>query len=257
MTWFKVDDGFWCNPKTLMLSNDALALWLRAGTWASQQLTDGQIPARALALFRASDVEADELVSAGMWVPTEAGYEFHHWSEYQPSAEAEKAKRAARAEAGRKGAEARWGGKSDGKPDGNSYSKRYGKPDGKPDAPSRPVPSTSSNEEVTPLNPPGGRSRGSRLDPDWIPDAALVERMRAECPAVDLKAEHAIFVDYWIAQSGQKGVKADWSATWRNWMRRKQADTRGRLTPIQRAQQTAQAGRNVAGMQITSLEIEA
>ena len=27
------------------------------------------------------------------------------------------------------------------------------------------------------------------------------------------------FKDYWIAQAGQKGVKLDWSATWRNWVR--------------------------------------
>jgi hypothetical protein len=33
-----------------------------------------------------------------------------------------------------------------------------------------------------------------------------------------------VFVDYWIAQPGQRGVKVDWEATWRNWMRRKQGD---------------------------------
>jgi len=27
------------------------------------------------------------------------------------------------------------------------------------------------------------------------------------------------FKDHWIAQSGQKGVKLDWDATWRNWVR--------------------------------------
>jgi uncharacterized protein YdaU (DUF1376 family) len=27
------------------------------------------------------------------------------------------------------------------------------------------------------------------------------------------------FKDYWIAQAGQKGVKLDWFATWRNWVR--------------------------------------
>jgi hypothetical protein len=28
------------------------------------------------------------------------------------------------------------------------------------------------------------------------------------------------FIDYWRAQPGQRGVKLDWPATWRNWMRR-------------------------------------
>jgi hypothetical protein len=27
------------------------------------------------------------------------------------------------------------------------------------------------------------------------------------------------FRDYWLAQPGQKGVKADWDATFRNWLR--------------------------------------
>ena len=27
------------------------------------------------------------------------------------------------------------------------------------------------------------------------------------------------FKDYWISQPGQKGVKLDWFATWRNWVR--------------------------------------
>lgn len=39
-----------------------------------------------------------------------------------------------------------------------------------------------------------------------------------------------IFVDYWRGRTGQIAVKADWPATWRNWMRRswKDAGTRGR-----------------------------
>jgi hypothetical protein len=27
------------------------------------------------------------------------------------------------------------------------------------------------------------------------------------------------FRDYWIAVAGQRGVKLDWDATWRNWVR--------------------------------------
>ena len=36
--------------------------------------------------------------------------------------------------------------------------------------------------------------------------------------------EHQIFGDYWRAQPGQKGVKLDWDATWRNWMRKAHKD---------------------------------
>jgi hypothetical protein len=44
--------------------------------------------------------------------------------------------------------------------------------------------------------------------------------MRTEHPIVDLKAEHAKFVDYWHAKSGKDATKNDWNATWRNWIRR-------------------------------------
>ena len=44
--------------------------------------------------------------------------------------------------------------------------------------------------------------------------------MRAELgDVVDLYAEHRRFVDHWRSAPGQKGVKLDWRATWRNWMR--------------------------------------
>lgn len=36
--------------------------------------------------------------------------------------------------------------------------------------------------------------------------------------------EAAKFCDHWRAQPGQKGVKLDWSATWRNWCRRAAGD---------------------------------
>jgi len=32
------------------------------------------------------------------------------------------------------------------------------------------------------------------------------------------------FRDHWIAQAGQRGVKADWFATWRNWIRKERSN---------------------------------
>lgn len=62
--------------------------------------------------------------------------------------------------------------------------------------------------------------RGTRLPEGWMPDRDVIDTMRAECPQIDLRAEHAKFVDYWAAQPGAKGRKVDWNATWRNWIRR-------------------------------------
>ena len=84
---------------------------------------------------------------------------------------------------------------------------------------------TGEQGNRNPPNPPRGEAaskRGTRIEADWLPERDLIDQMQAECPNVNLESEHKVFIDYWIAQPGQKGVKLDWAATWRNWMRRKQ-----------------------------------
>jgi hypothetical protein len=98
MAWFKVDDGWWSHPKTLRLSAGATALWVRAGSWASQQLTDGFVPKAALPMIGGTPKLAAELVDAGFWVPLERGWAFHDWEEYQPAAVDVKQRRAKAAE---------------------------------------------------------------------------------------------------------------------------------------------------------------
>ena len=44
-------------------------------------------------------------------------------------------------------------------------------------------------------------------------------------------------MDYWTAAPGQRGVKLDWNATWRNWMRRAADQSRWKSLPT-RQQQT-------------------
>ena len=72
---------------------------------------------------------------------------------------------------------------------------------------------------TTPTSTPSPRfGRGSRLPPDWAP--TFEDVFFAEQEGIEWKRELDRFRDYWIAQAGQKGVKANWSATWRNWCRR-------------------------------------
>jgi hypothetical protein len=63
-------------------------------------------------------------------------------------------------------------------------------------------------------------TRGTRLPDQWMPSQAVIDQMRTACPYVNLGAEHDKFVDYWAGAAGAKGRKADWNATWRNWIRR-------------------------------------
>ena len=108
--WFKVDDSFFSNPKTAMLSDGATALWLRSGSWSAQQLTDGFIPARMVPMFRGSDDSVRELCDVGLWERDDErdGYRFHDWSDYQPDGEEVDALRRKRSEAGKRGANSRW-----------------------------------------------------------------------------------------------------------------------------------------------------
>ena len=62
--------------------------------------------------------------------------------------------------------------------------------------------------------------RGSRLDPDFIPTDESRTKILSEHPGLDLRREHAKFVDYWTDQPGAKGVRVSWDGTWRNWMRK-------------------------------------
>jgi uncharacterized protein YdaU (DUF1376 family) len=65
----------------------------------------------------------------------------------------------------------------------------------------------------------GAPAAGSRLPTDWTPPADWLSWAQTERPEIDAKAEAAKFADYWHAQAGAKGRKADWQATWRNWIR--------------------------------------
>jgi uncharacterized protein YdaU (DUF1376 family) len=60
---------------------------------------------------------------------------------------------------------------------------------------------------------------GSRLAQDWVLLKTWGEWAQKERPDIDVRKVAEQFKDHWIAQPGQKGVKLDWQATWRNWVR--------------------------------------
>lgn len=94
-------------------------------------------------------------------------------------------------------------------------------------------------EEKPPrAEPTPRRTNGTRLPADW---SLTPERLTLAADAdsrVDARREAAKFRDYWLAATGKTAVKADWDATWRNWIRRAgeslpaiHAATTGRPTP--------------------------
>ena len=219
--WFKVDDSFYSNPKTAMLSDGATALWLRSGSWSAQQLTGGFVPARMVPMFRGSDDSVRELCDAGLWAYDEQkdGYQFHDWSDYQPDGEEVDALRKKRSEAGKRGANRRWGKPENGK-NGKTDGKCHGKPmanawqdDGKPMANACPVPVPvpdkkeeeyySSSKEMT-----------LAMFQDSTELTAAYSMMRTAYPNLDLQ-------DAWNAFSVRHYARistvGDWIRLWRGW----------------------------------------
>ncbi len=60
--------------------------------------------------------------------------------------------------------------------------------------------------------------RGTRLPADWAPTED--DRGFAASLGVAVEREAASFRDYWTSKPGADGRKTNWSATWRNWVRR-------------------------------------
>ncbi len=74
-----------------------------------------------------------------------------------------------------------------------------------------------------PQKPKRASPTGTRLPDGWrLPKAwgdwALDER--PDWTDKDVRHEADCFADYWRAKAGKDGRKADWLATWRNWVRR-------------------------------------
>lgn len=64
------------------------------------------------------------------------------------------------------------------------------------------------------------RSRGSRLPNGWTLPLEWRIWAQQERPDLNVDREAASFADHWHGKAGAGGVKLDWEATWRNWIRR-------------------------------------
>jgi uncharacterized protein YdaU (DUF1376 family) len=62
-------------------------------------------------------------------------------------------------------------------------------------------------------------TKGSRLSADFELHETWIEFCQTERPDLNPQKVFDSFKDYWIAKSGNQGVKLDWTATWRNWVR--------------------------------------
>lgn len=76
-----------------------------------------------------------------------------------------------------------------------------------------PSPSHKNNTTVAKATKGTRWQKGFALPSEWV------EFCKKERYDLDPSKVFEEFTDYWVSVAGAKGVKADWSATWRNWIR--------------------------------------
>ncbi|WP_032769890.1 hypothetical protein [Streptomyces sp. CNS654] len=115
MPWFKVDDTAHAHPKLLKAGNPAVGLWMRAGAYAAQHLTEGTVPGVVAQLYGTAP-QARKLVAAGLWhaaghacprcpQPAEGDYVMHDFLVYNPTKSAVEKDRAKAADRQRRARE--------------------------------------------------------------------------------------------------------------------------------------------------------
>jgi hypothetical protein len=198
--WFKVDDKLHDHRKARAAGATAMGLWVLAGSWSADNLTDGFIPATILPRW-GRPRDANRLTEVGLWHTDEqdgeTGWRFHEWAERQPLRAQKLAERAVRAEAGRVG------GLHSGRSRREAKPKQVASPLLEP--PSRPDP-TRPEEHKT-------RKRPSIPQPDdWQPTEAHLERRH---DGIDVQREVETFKAH--AESVDRRC-VNWNAAFTQWL---------------------------------------
>ena len=196
-----------------------MGLWVLAGAYCSQQLTDGFVPEWWVGTHSRGIQYALALEKAGLWArvqgPDEhsSGWQFHDWTQANPSredvlAEREKAKKRQRAWRASRRDNGVTNGVTDGVTDAVSNGVSHA-------APTRPDP---THKTETPSLSPRKRATST---PDLFPISdEMAAWGREHAPlVVDPRAETAKFLDHHRAKGS---TFKDWQAAWRTWMRNAQ-----------------------------------
>ena len=81
------------------------------------------------------------------------------------------------------------------------------------------IPETERETETEKETEVKQRTKGSRLSTDFELPETWTEFCQTERPDLNPQKVFDSFKDYWVAKAGSQGVKLDWQATWRNWVR--------------------------------------
>jgi IS1 family transposase len=205
--WFRFYDDVVNDPKVQRLDPKLFKSWVNILCLASKN--DGWVPHIDDVMFhlRLSEAEAgrvtDALVSSGLLDEFDGRFTPHNWKErqFKSDVSTERVKRF-------------------------RQQQRIVSV-----TPNETPPETEQITDTEQNREERARKRGVRLDPGWKPspeDAS--EAVRKLGGPLHAEQELLKFHDYWKAQPGQRGVKLDWDATWRNWIRNAKGQPNGRRT---------------------------
>lgn len=219
MPWFKVDDGLAFHRKVVAAGNAAMGLWVRAGSWAAHELTNGFVPDHMVGVI-GTPAQAQRLVNTGLWTRSDGGFQFHQWNEpgRQPTAAeviAEREQNAARQAEFRKRRRAQKNlAKATTLQDGRTASEFSSPSDGQ--VSQSPQVDGSRNGVtpplVTPLVTGGVTGAPTRPDPTSSPNGEEETHTRASgakkprAPRAD--REHDGFADFWAAYPRKTAKRA-------------------------------------------------
>jgi len=81
----------------------------------------------------------------------------------------------------------------------------------------------ANQQPITKNQEPLKKQRGSRLPQDFKFSKEWADFCIQQRPDLNLQNTFDSFKDFWTAKAGAGGVKLDWLATWRNWVRNQSA----------------------------------
>lgn len=227
--WSRWYDDAPDHPKFLKAGHKAGWLYVCGQAYASKHATDGLIPKEVVP--RLSDVPApmkvaQRLVEVGLWHDRGDHFEQHDYPEMQTTA-AEREEKRERARERQRRSRHRQGDNVTHDVTRDSRVSDAQVTTAEAEAEAESESGSTRAEEGSGEEAHGDTSRGkprsdraTRIPDGWTPDAEEQLQAEAQAAGVDLHRELERFRDHWQAKSGKDGRKADWQATWRNWLRK-------------------------------------
>lgn len=253
MSFAPIDVHFDEHPKFAQLELEHFGLMACALAYCNRVLSDGFVPDKTVRGFGASTKNikaAERLVVDGIWIRVDGGYRIVGYLEHNLSKADIEERRKAKVEAGAKGGRTRSKSEARAQADAQARARASASESAQADAklykdsnvnlPTGEERRTTLSLVDEPKSPKAPREpRATRIPDDFEPKPETVAALVTEGYADPLRVLNK-FRDHWRAQSGARGVKADWEATFRNWVRNERVPPGNRSGTFGRVVQSSQ-----------------